>query len=397
MPPIPYPQLDARDEEQVVADVIDALPPELSDRNPSSVVVKIVEACGAFYGLLLYKMNQLPQRMWIALLNLVGIEPEPATAAHVELTFTSAEGTVAPITVLAGTRVRSGFGVSAQEFITSTSVSVPEDGGSATVEATASAVGAAGNIAAGALVYLTQSIAGIASVTNADAAFGGQDAEALDATLARAPAALRNLGDRFVTLEDGAELAARVEGIERAKLLGATYLSDVLAIVVGGGAAAVGVLATDLNQTPSAGLTAAVEAALTMKSPPGLVVRAYQHPVRLIWVSSIELALEQGYTLVGIKPAVEATLAGYLDATSWEWGASLYENDLVVLLARVAGVRRVGAIEVKTSDTYGASWSAAEPLVIIAPGLAGDLTDAFGLLHYGEGFGTPGALALVAL
>lgn len=394
---IPYPQLDSRDEEQVVADVIDALPPELSDRNASSVIVKIIEGCGAFYGLLLYKMNQLPRVMWIALLNLVGIEPEPAAPAHATLTFTSAPGTLAPIIVPAGTRVRTGYGVSAQEFATDLSVSVPEDGDTADVAATAIATGAAGNIAAGTLTFLAQPIAGIASVTNAAAAAGGQDAETVDATLARAPAALRNLGERFVTLEDGAELAARVDGVERAKLLGATYLSDALAIVVGGGAAAVGFLAADLNAAPSPALKESVEEALTERAPPGLVVRAYQHPVRLIWVSEIELALEQGYTLVGIKPAVEAALAGFFDATSWEWGASLYENDLVVLLARIAGIRRVGAIEVKTSDNYGVGWSAAAPLVTVAPGLASALTDAFGLLHWGEGYGTPGALTLTAL
>lgn len=395
--PIPYPQLDTRDEEQVVADVLDALPPELSDRNASSVVVKIVEGCGAFYGLLLHKMNQLPQRMWIALLNLVGIAPEAAAPAHATLKFTSAAGTVAPILVPAGTRIRTGYGVNAQEFATDTGVIVAQDGGDATVAATAISAGAAGNVAANALTFLAQPIAGIASVTNEAAAAGGQDAETVDATLARAPAALRNLGDRFVTLEDGAELAARVEGVERAKLLGATYLSDALALTVGGGAAAVGFLAADLNAAPSPTLKTSVEAALTSKAPPGLVVRAYQHSVRLIWVSSIELALEQGYTLVGIKPAVEAALAAYLDARVWAWGASLYENDLVVLLARIAGVRRVGSIEVKTSDDYGVGWSATAPLTIVAPGLASALTDAFGLLHWGEGYGTPGPLTLVAL
>jgi len=395
--PIPYPQLDSRDEEQVVADVIDALPPELSDRNPSSLVVKLIEACGAFYGLLLYKMNQLPRVMWIALLNLVGIEPEPSTPASVELTITSADGTLSPISVPAGTLVRSGFGIAAQEFATDATIVVPAAGGSATVNATAVSAGAAGNVAAGALAYLTQPIAGIGAVTNLAAAFGGQDAETVDAALARAPAAIRNLGDRFVTLEDGAELASRVDGITRAKLLGALYLNDILELEMGAGAVVVGCLATDLNETPSSGLMTTVQEELLQRAPPGLVVRAYQHPVRLIWVSEVELAIDAGYTLAGIKPQVEAALAGYLDAASWEWGASLYENDLVVLLARVEGVRRVGSILVRISDDYGAAWSAAAALVVVAPGVAGELTDAFGLLHWGEGYGTPGALSLVAL
>ena len=396
---IPYPVLDPRDEDQIVADVLAALPTEFSDRNPSSPVVKVVEAVGAFYGLLSYRLNTIPMRLQLALLNLIGVEPAPASAATVTLTFTSAVGTIAPIVVPAGTIARTGFDVFALEFETTIAVSVPQNGGTATVEARALTLGANTNAGSAAITLLSQPIAGIASVTNVSAASGGQDAETVEATIARAPATLRAAGDRAITAADIELLSAAVPGVIRARTLAATYINDTFDLLAGAGAVVVGILAADLNASPSSALTEDVRDYLLARTTPGALIVPYQHPVRLLWVSTVELALETGVTALFIAPAVEAALAAYLDAATWDWGAPLFENDLVVQLARVSGVRRVGVITVRTSDDYGATWVAPVPLVSVAPGLAlpADLTDAWGLLHWGAGYGTPGALTITVI
>jgi Baseplate J-like protein len=61
--------------------------------------------------------------------------------------------------------------------------------------------GVAGNVAAGALTVLVSSIAGVASVTNPQAAVGGADAESLDSARRRAALELRTRS-RAVTAED---------------------------------------------------------------------------------------------------------------------------------------------------------------------------------------------------
>ncbi len=78
---IALPELDARDEDEVVASVVDALPDELTDRNRSSLSVKIAEAMGAYYAKLLFLMAQIPEQLELKILQLLGITPEPATAA----------------------------------------------------------------------------------------------------------------------------------------------------------------------------------------------------------------------------------------------------------------------------------------------------------------------------
>lgn len=100
-------------------------------------------------------------------------------------------------------------------------------------------VGAAGNVAAGAITGLVDAgtlASQIAVVTNSVAMSGGADAETLESMRRNIPKSLRSL-DRAVTVEDYGSLPLRVGGVAKANATASTSTSILLAIApVGGGA-----------------------------------------------------------------------------------------------------------------------------------------------------------------
>lgn len=73
--PIDIPKLDAEDESERVAHAIDAL--EVTDRNPSSAEVKLIEGIGTFWALLSYFADQLSPQLKLKLFERVGLYPAP--------------------------------------------------------------------------------------------------------------------------------------------------------------------------------------------------------------------------------------------------------------------------------------------------------------------------------
>ena len=391
--PITIPSLDTRDEDEVVADVIDALPAELTDRNRSSPVVALVEGLGAFYGALLYQMDQIPERLERIIIKLLGLEPEAALAASVTLTFTTGAG-AGDTLVPAGTEIKTGTDVDAIVFTTDVGVTVLGGGNSEPATATATTLGAATNVGAGSLTSLGAPIPGIASVTNASSATGGQDEETFASLQARTPLAQR-VRDRVVTAEDAAAEAAAVPGVTRATAQATSFL-DGSSVELGDGGMVVGILKTDdLNETPDATLRGLVETTLEGKAMAGATFTVHQQPVRLFNIVSVDAVLEEGAVNATVKAAMVEALEGYVTALpiydtdgvtvvqeGWVWGESLYLNEMISLLDQVDGVKRIGTIAAEASDDYGASWFAAV-LTDLRPGVSGDLTDAFGLFDWG--------------
>lgn len=82
--------------------------------------------------------------------------------------------------------------------------------------------GTVGNVGANKLVALLDSVANVASVTNASLAEGGTNAETLDEIRENAPRSLVTI-DRAVTLEDYAALSLKVAGIAKAKAQAQVY------------------------------------------------------------------------------------------------------------------------------------------------------------------------------
>ena len=373
------PDLDSRDEDEVVADVIADLPAEISDRNRSNPEIKLIEACGAIYGALLVQMNKWTTKLSTYVLNVLGIEQEQATKATVSLEFTADAGGA---TVPAGTVVKTGLDADAVKFETDAELVL---GVSATdsVAATALTAGSTGNVKAATLTKLDKPVSGVVSVTNPAAASGGQDAETIAAMEARAPLAIRAL-ERAITDEDFAYHAARVDGVERAVAFGD-----------GSGAVTVHCLATDLNETPSAALKSSVKTDLESRTLPGVVATAHQPALRLVRLTQVEVELEDGASGSEVASAITTAMQQFVTATAiydtdgvtilhaaWKYGRTLYVNDLIALLDNLDGVERVGTITGEYSDNYGGAWSGPAAISTIAAGADGLANSNYGLLHY---------------
>lgn len=403
MPQIPIPTLDDRDEDQLVADMIDDLPAEISDHNAGEPAIKLLEAVGAYGALIIAKLNAWGVLLRRKLLELVGITLDAATYATVTLRF-SRTSTTGSVNVPAGTVVKTGTSVDAVKFATDALGTMGDGVGFVDVAATAVVVGSDGNVPASTLIYFETPIAGVDAVTNQLAATGGQDEEAIASAEARAPLTIR-ASNRAITAEDFEALSLEVADVARVQAV-SDYPGQMRIYVLA---------ESDLNETPSGALTSAVDTYLTARTIPNLVVDVEQQSITLIWLSDVEVELEDGYTTADIQSDVEAALAGFFTAVdvydadgvtllnpAWEWGRGVTENELVALLTArrsptgtllsgVAGIKRVGDIDYKTSTNYGGAWSGAATLTSLS------VNATYGLLHWGEGYGSPGSLVLTEL
>jgi len=92
---IPAPRLDDRGFEDIVAEAIRLIPryaPEWTNHNPSDPGITLIELAAWMTDLILYRLNRVPEKNYIAFLNLLGIQLKPPQAARALLTFTLAEG-----------------------------------------------------------------------------------------------------------------------------------------------------------------------------------------------------------------------------------------------------------------------------------------------------------------
>ena len=89
---IPPPPLDDRDYAQLLADARSfALErcPEWTDMTPGDPGEVLLELFAYLTDALLYRLNRLPERLYVAFLNLIGVSLEPPSAASVTLTFSA--------------------------------------------------------------------------------------------------------------------------------------------------------------------------------------------------------------------------------------------------------------------------------------------------------------------
>lgn len=397
---IDMPSLDPRDEETLVAEVIDALPVEITDRSRSAPEVVLVEALGAYYGALLYQLNQWPTKLRVALLNLLGFAPQVATAASVTLTLVANAGGA---TIPAGTIVKTGAGLDAIRFATDAEL-VLAPSATGTVTATCTTTGTSGNVNAGTLTRLDQPIAGLVSVTNLTAAAGGQAEESLTELESRVPALIRTGGGRVLTSEDLEQAALEIAGVARAIAFGDR------------GTMTAHILLDDLNEayfddpdnTSNAATRDALRDAAEAATIPGIAIAVNQPTLRLVHLRRVEVRLRSGYASGSVAAAIKAAFEAYVTALdiyaadgvtlvseAWPWGESLYASELVALFNGVAGVARIERIWVSTSEDYGSTWSA-ETLLSEVEAWAGAGPNAlYGLLNAGVDGANPLTLDLL--
>jgi hypothetical protein len=128
--PIILPRLDDRRFDDLVRDGIAHARetcPEWTDFTAGDPGVTLIEVFAFLTDALLYRLNRVPPKLQLALLNLVGVDLQPPSAASVDLVFTRADGgdPKQAITVPAGTTVATGDG--SAEFVLPIAVTLPAD------------------------------------------------------------------------------------------------------------------------------------------------------------------------------------------------------------------------------------------------------------------------------
>ena len=106
---LPAPVLDDRTFQDIVDEAKTLIPrycPEWTNHNVSDPGVTLIELFAWMTEMTLYRLNQLPDRLYTKLLELVGLELFPATAARTDLTFwLSTARSPTTVTIPAGTEV----------------------------------------------------------------------------------------------------------------------------------------------------------------------------------------------------------------------------------------------------------------------------------------------------
>lgn len=92
---IPPPKLDDRSFHDIVEEAISMIPryaPEWTNHNPSDPGITLIELAAWMTDLLIYRLNQVPDKNYVAFLNLLGIKLRPPRAAKALVRFALVDG-----------------------------------------------------------------------------------------------------------------------------------------------------------------------------------------------------------------------------------------------------------------------------------------------------------------
>lgn len=199
--PIPPPDIDPRDGEQLAAEAIQRLSelcPELTNNNPTSPPVRLMHTQAWHVEQVLYAVNRLPPLATIEFARLFGVELRLATPATTTLTFTVAPPVGTPAVIPAGTRVTTADGTYVFETDEELALSAAEPEGSVAATRTV-----AGHVLldAGALSRVADPVAWVVGVTNEQSVDSGTEQEAVESALTRARSYQRR-AERIVSARD---------------------------------------------------------------------------------------------------------------------------------------------------------------------------------------------------
>ncbi len=132
--PLPSPNLDDRTWQQLVDEERQRIPqlcPAWTDTSPSDPGIVLLDLFAYLTEALIYRLNRVPEKVYIELLNLLGVHRQPPAAAQTLLRFSRAAGAGQPTTAIdipLGTRVtvgRSAGGAAPPVFVTVESATLP--------------------------------------------------------------------------------------------------------------------------------------------------------------------------------------------------------------------------------------------------------------------------------
>ena len=204
-------------------------------------------------------------------------------------------------------------------------------------------IGAAGNVAAGAVTTLIDRPLGVSGVTNPAPATGGQDPQSIDDIRANAPLSVLTLG-RAVSITDYQNFAAAFAGIAKAYAIWIPNGADrgVFLTVAGSGGAAL----------PLGNLTLAnLVAALQSYGNPNVVIYA-QSFLETTFGLSADLRYDPSYSAPAVQAAVLQLLQQTYSFASRNFGEGVSGDEVAALIQGVPGII---AVNVKSLNIIATS------------------------------------------
>lgn len=105
---LPTPNLDDRSFDDIVEEAIRLIPqycPEWTNYNPSDPGITLIELFAWMTEMILYRLNKVPDKVYVTLLDLIGIKLRPPQPATAMVTFNLVEGAETGVWVPKGTQV----------------------------------------------------------------------------------------------------------------------------------------------------------------------------------------------------------------------------------------------------------------------------------------------------
>lgn len=110
---IPSPNLDDKTYADIMAEAIRLIPrycPEWTNHNPADPGMTLLELFAWMSEMTIYRLNKVPDKTYLALLDLIGLSPVPPQPSKALLHFSAVEGYERPILVRKGLQVSAGQG-----------------------------------------------------------------------------------------------------------------------------------------------------------------------------------------------------------------------------------------------------------------------------------------------
>jgi hypothetical protein len=106
--PLPTPNLDDRSFDDIVEEAIRLIPqycPDWTNYNPSDPGITLIELFAWMTEMILYRLNKVPDKVYLVLLDMIGIKLRPPQPASTQLSFRLVDGAETGVWVPKGTQV----------------------------------------------------------------------------------------------------------------------------------------------------------------------------------------------------------------------------------------------------------------------------------------------------
>src|SRR6476661_7624439 len=126
---LPVPNLDDRKFQDIVDEAkrkIPTLCPEWTNHNVSDPGVALIELFAWMSEMIIFRLNQTPDKLYTQFLNLLGVRPFPSQPATVDLTFWLSAPTNHVVNVPAGTQASTAAVGQSEVFATTTDLRIEQ-------------------------------------------------------------------------------------------------------------------------------------------------------------------------------------------------------------------------------------------------------------------------------